>query len=73
MRGAPFALFLVLPVLAGCAGRTVLLRNHQGDLQKCEVSAASTYLTGVIIRDMTIKQCVDEYGRAGYQPVSPQS
>lgn len=56
-------------LLSGCTGKTVLLKNDRGDLQKCEVGAGSTYLTGVIIRDMTIDQCVSEYRKAGYAPV----
>lgn len=64
------AMGLALLAMAGCAGKTVLMKNDRGDLEKCEVSAASTYLTGIIIRDMTIKQCVAEYQKAGFMPVS---
>lgn len=62
-------LAVTVAALSGCTGKTVLLKDSRGDLQKCEVSAGSTYLTGVIIRDMTIEQCIAEYRKAGYSPV----
>lgn len=70
MRQAGVLALMAALVLAGCAGRTVLLRNAEGELARCEVSAGSAYLTGVIIRDLTLKQCVDEYKKVGFRPIS---
>lgn len=50
----------------GCVGRVVLLKDTQGHLAECRVGAGETYLTGVIIRDMSINQCVQQYESAGY-------
>ena len=62
-------LAVAIAMLSGCTGQTVLLRNNKGELAKCEVSAGSAMLTGVIIRDMTIDGCVSEYEKAGYKRV----
>lgn len=62
-------LTVAITLLSGCTGQTVLLKNNNGELAKCEVSAGSAYLTGIIIRDMTIDQCVSEYEKAGYKRV----
>lgn len=62
-------LTVAIVMLSGCTGRTVLLENAKGEIAKCEVSAGSAVLTGVIIRDMTISDCVAEYEKAGYKRV----
>lgn len=62
-------LTVVVALLTGCAGRTVLLANDKGLIAKCEVSTAATMWTGIIIRNMTINNCVSEFERAGYKRV----
>ena len=45
-------------LLTACTRKTILLRGEQGDLAKCEVLAGETFLTGIIIREMTSAQCI---------------
>mgnify|MGYP003436132933 CR=1 FL=1 len=56
-------------LISGCAGKVALLKNQEGDVAKCEVSSGDTMLTGVIIRDMTINNCIEEYEKAGYKKI----
>ncbi len=64
------SIFLLF-VIIGCAGgRTVLLKNKKGDIQRCEVSAGDAQRTGVIGRDITINNCIKAYEEAGYIQLS---
>ena len=60
-------------IFTACTGKTILLRGENGDLAKCEVRAGETFLTGVIIRDMTLAQCIKQYEAAGYKKIEPPS
>ena len=71
MNGKSLVLLIIaMAMLGGCTGRTVLLKNDEGRIARCEVSAGETMWTGVIIRDMTIDRCVSEFEKAGYKRVS---
>ena len=63
-------LLAALTFVAGCAGKTVLMRNEAGDIQKCEVSTTGAVLGGVIARDMSLKNCEKEWSAAGYKRIT---
>jgi hypothetical protein len=72
MKIKVIGLFFILvssSVLTGCAGKTVLLTNKKGDLQKCEVSTTGAVMGGVIARNMAIDDCVEQYEAIGYKKV----
>lgn len=52
---------------AGCAGRIVHLENDQGTHLTCEVSTTSAMMTGVIVRDSSIDDCVRSHKAAGFK------
>ena len=53
-----------------CTGQTALLRNDRGELAKCEVTQGEAMWSGVIVRDMTLNRCVEEYEKAGFRRIS---
>lgn len=53
--------------VTGCAGRTVHLKNAQGVEITCKVSTGSAMMTGVLMRDSTIDDCVKEKEAAGFK------
>ncbi len=59
-------------VVSGCVGRTVLLRNDKGELARCEVSGGDAMLQGILIRDATLANCINQYKAAGYTRVVPE-
>ena len=55
---------------SACTGRMTLLRNDQtGDMQRCEVSAQSEMLTGVLVSGHTQRKCVEAWKNAGYKEI----
>lgn len=66
---------LILAVLAvtaiGCvrAPMFVLMRNDQGDLQRCEANAGQAAAWGPYGAKKSIADCVDAYEQAGYRRV----
>lgn len=70
MNVVTVALVVVSVMLAGCAGKTVLMRNQAGDVQRCEVSTTGAVLGGIIARDMALKQCEKEFRAAGYSRIT---
>ncbi len=56
--------------LQGCTGKMVMLKNDSGETAKCEVSMASAMMTGVLIRDHTMDECIKEYENKGYSKVN---
>jgi len=58
-------------ILTGCTGHIALLKNAKGELARCEVTQGEAMWSGVIVRDMTISNCVAAYEKAGYTRVSP--
>ena len=63
-------LIVGLGVLYGCAGQVALLKNDKGEIAKCEVTQGEAMWSGVIIRDMTVNNCVAEYEKAGYKRIN---
>ena len=53
--------------LSGCAGRIVHMENSQGAKITCKVSTTSAMLTGVIARDSSIRECVNDKKAAGFK------
>lgn len=53
--------------ITGCAGRTIYLKNDQGTEITCKVSTASAMMTGVLVRDSSIDDCVREKEAAGFK------
>lgn len=63
-------LAVLLAVLAGCAGgRTILMKNEQGQIAQCQVSGASAALTGSYLRNIELRKCIEQYQAVGYQRV----
>lgn len=61
---------IALALLGACSGQTVALKNDKGDAVTCEVSQFTALLFGVVARDVTIKECVEKYEKAGYKKVA---
>ena len=61
---------VIVGVLYGCAGQVALLKNDKGEIAKCEVTQGEAMWSGVIIRDMTVNNCVAEYEKAGYKRIN---
>ncbi len=59
-------------IVSGCVGKTVLLRNDKGDLARCEVSGGDAMLQGILIRDATLSNCINQYEAAGYKRIVPE-
>jgi len=59
------SLVLLLP---SCA-KMVLLKNDAGDVQRCDVSALSSIVTGMFMSDRQISQCVEQLQRAGFKKI----
>jgi hypothetical protein len=53
--------------LYGCTGQVALLKNEKGELARCEVTQGEAMWSGVIVRDMTLQNCVSAYEKAGYK------
>ena len=60
---------VAISALSACTGQVALLKNDRGEIAKCEVSQGEAMWSGVIVRDMTIENCVSEYEKAGYKRV----
>lgn len=58
--------------LAGCTGRIVHMKNDQGAEITCEVSTMSAMMTGVLIRDGSIDNCVKQKESAGFKVMHEQ-
>jgi|GEM_PF-2092090 len=68
MHRSKFLLPLIALLLLGaCSGQVVELKNTEGETVTCDVSQATTLLFGVVARDVTIKECVEKYEKAGYK------
>lgn len=63
-------LIAMVAMLSGCTGQTALLRNDRGELAKCEVTQGEAMWSGVIVRDMTLNKCVEEYEKAGFKRIT---
>lgn len=61
------AIGLVLAVMAGCTGKTVLLKNDAGQVVRCEVGMGAAMIGGALLRNATIKNCVEQYETAGFK------
>lgn len=56
--------------LSSCAtGKTIVLKNEQGQTATCQVSGMSAAMTGSVIRNMELKQCIEQYQGIGYKRV----
>ena len=58
---------IALLLLGGCSGQAVELKNDKGETVTCEVSQITALLFGVVARDVTIRECVEKYEKAGYK------
>lgn len=56
-------------LLASCSGRIVHMENEQGARIKCEVSMGSAMMTGILVRDSAIENCVRDKESAGFKVV----
>jgi len=57
----------LLAFIVGCAGRIVHMENDQGNKIDCKVSTTSAMLTGVLVRDSAIDDCIKQHEAAGYK------
>lgn len=64
-------IFMLIGVTA-CAGKIVHLENAQGARITCEVSTASAMMTGVLVRDGSIYNCVRDKEAAGFKVVGEE-
>ena len=71
MKTKVIVLFVLLSsgVLTGWAGKTVLLKNNIGEIEKCEVSTTGAVMGGLIARNMAIEDCIEQYEAAGYKRI----
>ena len=60
-------IMLLIFVTTGCTGRIVHMKNDQGSEITCEVSTMSAMMTGVLIRDSSIEDCVKQKKAAGFK------
>lgn len=60
---------LTLVLLSACTGKTVLMRNDLGVVQKCAVSASSEMMTGAFMASRNIDNCVEQWQKVGYKKV----
>lgn len=73
VREAPMRTFCVLVLLAtsSCVSSFVLMRNDDGDIQRCDGSAQQ--ITGGLIgAEVAVQNCVEQYRQAGYHRVSDE-
>lgn len=56
-------------LLIGCAGRTVLLVNEEGELARCEYTATDAFFGTFVGGYIQIQNCIEEYERVGYKPI----
>lgn len=57
-------------LLSSCAGKLTLMKNSDGDIQKCEVSTMSAMTTGMLLANRDINRCVDNLEKAGYKKIN---
>jgi len=71
MKTKVIILFVLLSsgVLTGCAGKTVLLKNNIGEIEKCEVSTTWPVFARLIARNMAKDDCIKQYEAAGYKRI----
>lgn len=68
MRHSTFLLpVIALLLLGGCSGQSIELKNDKGETVTCEVSQMTALLFGAVARDVTIRECVEKYEKAGYK------
>lgn len=70
-RGGMRWLWVVAVVSSGCVAPMALMRNEQGDLQRCD-GATAQISGGLIGADLAVQECVRQYEAAGYRRVSEQ-
>ena len=61
------SLFGVL--INGCAGRLVVMKDQNGNVQKCEVSAGQQMAIG-LLANAQVKNCIKTWESAGYKRVN---
>ncbi len=66
------SVLITMAGLSGCAGRTVHMQDKQGHKIDCEVSTTSAMMTGVLVRDSAIDDCVEQHKAAGYKVTSEE-
>ena len=55
--------------LIGCAGRLVVMKDQNGNVQKCEVSAGQQMAIG-LLANAQVKNCIKTWESAGYKRVN---
>ena len=53
--------------LSACTGRIVRMQDERGHNINCEVSTTSAMMTGVLVRDNSIDECIKQHKAAGYK------
>jgi len=69
MRLRYLILGIVIILMSGCAKLVLMKNDKTGAVEKCEVSAMSGAVTGMFASNMTIRNCVKQWEKAGYKRV----
>lgn len=62
-------MLLLILVISGCTGRIVHMKDKRGTHITCEVSTLSTMMTGVLVRNHSIDNCVNQKKVVGFKVV----